>query len=344
MCGIIAILLADEDAPACQLLYDGLTMLQHRGQDAAGIVTCDTRSRTLHMRKSNGLVKEVFQTEHMLRLEGCMGISHCRYPTAGSSSSAEAQPFYTNAPFGLCLAHNGNITNGAELLHDLRERQMRHSNTDSDSEALLNLFAEELASRVRADAGTGAGASATGTGAGAGASGGPHSAAATHVACAVRRCCAGSAGSAWGATRARAGGAQGQRAGSGRSHRRTWTRRIASQSPHRPRATSRRPWTAARVDGLQAYAHGAGSGHWTGQHVLAGRRPRCGLGSPACSRLSRSACGGKVTVSLKTPTHRTCRPRRHRPRSVTYSEGSVRACRVRERTRKSQLQRAMCAR
>ena len=91
MCGIIAVLLADEDLPACQLLYDGITMLQHRGQDAAGIVTCDTRARTLHMRKSNGLVKEVFQTEHMLRLEGCMGISHCRYPTAGSIAVSAGQ-------------------------------------------------------------------------------------------------------------------------------------------------------------------------------------------------------------------------------------------------------------
>eukprot|EP00937_MAST-01D_sp_MAST-1D-sp2_P001156 g1156.t1 len=164
MCGIIAVLLADPDAPACQLLYDGLTMLQHRGQDAAGIVTCDTRNRQLHMRKSNGLVKEVFQTEHMVRLVGNMGISHCRYPTAGSSSSAEAQPFYTNTPFGLCLAHNGNLTNGSELLHELREISMRHCNTTSDSEALLNLFAHELAARVSRDQASAAAAAKEGDG------------------------------------------------------------------------------------------------------------------------------------------------------------------------------------
>jgi amidophosphoribosyltransferase len=147
MCGIIAVVLADPEGRACQLLYDGLTMLQHRGQDAAGMVTCEPERAVLHMRKSMGLVKEVFQTEHMQALRGNMGISHCRYPTAGSSSASEAQPFYTNAPFGVCLAHNGNLVNDAEIFTKLRTTSLRHSNTRSDSEALLNLFADELSER-----------------------------------------------------------------------------------------------------------------------------------------------------------------------------------------------------
>jgi amidophosphoribosyltransferase len=123
------------------MLFDGLTVLQHRGQDAAGIVTSE--HRRLHLRKDNGLVKDVFQHHHMLELRGHLGIGHCRYPTAGTSSCAEAQPLYTNYPHGICVAHNGNLTNAEELTEYMAERG-RHVNTDSDSELLLNLFAEEL--------------------------------------------------------------------------------------------------------------------------------------------------------------------------------------------------------
>jgi len=142
MCGIIGLLLADEKQVVNQLLFDGLTVLQHRGQDAAGIVTAE-KSR-LHLRKDNGLVKDVFQTHHMMELRGNVGIGHCRYPTAGSSSCAEAQPLYTNYPFGVCVAHNGNLTNTEELTIHLTEELARHLNTDSDSELLLNLFADNL--------------------------------------------------------------------------------------------------------------------------------------------------------------------------------------------------------
>ena len=125
-----------------QLLFDGLTVLQHRGQDAAGMVTAERRR--LHLRKDNGLVRDVFHTHHMMELRGNVGIGHCRYPTAGSSSCAEAQPLYTNYPHGICVAHNGNITNTQELTEYLQDSVGRHVNTDSDSELLLNLFAEAL--------------------------------------------------------------------------------------------------------------------------------------------------------------------------------------------------------
>lgn len=124
-----------------QLLFDGLTVLQHRGQDAAGMVTSE-RGR-LHLRKENGLVRDVFQPHHMIELRGNVGLGHVRYPTAGSSSCAEAQPLYTNYPYGICVAHNGNLTNTDELYADLVSNQ-RHVNTDSDSELLLNIFAEAL--------------------------------------------------------------------------------------------------------------------------------------------------------------------------------------------------------
>ena len=139
MCGIIGIV---ANTPVNQMIYDGLTVLQHRGQDAAGIMTCD-ESR-LYLRKDNGLVRDVFQTRHMLRLQGNVGIGHVRYPTAGCSSSAEAQPFYVNSPYGIALAHNGNLTNADSLKEDLFREDLRHINTSSDSEILLNVFAHEL--------------------------------------------------------------------------------------------------------------------------------------------------------------------------------------------------------
>ncbi|MEM7015930.1 MAG: amidophosphoribosyltransferase [Pseudomonadota bacterium] len=141
MCGIIGIVAQDG---VNQLLYDGLTVLQHRGQDAAGIVTCD--NRRFYLRKNNGLVRDVFQTRHMLNLRGNMGIGHVRYPTAGNASSAEAQPFYVNSPFGISFAHNGNLTNAETLKRELFREGLRHINTDSDSELLLNVFAQELQS------------------------------------------------------------------------------------------------------------------------------------------------------------------------------------------------------
>jgi amidophosphoribosyltransferase len=139
MCGIAGIV-SNENVN--QELYEALTVLQHRGQDAAGIVTCETDR--FHMRKDSGLVRDVFHTRHMRNLTGAMGIAHVRYPTAGCTSSAEAQPFYVNSPYGIALAHNGNLTNAQALKHDLFVEDQRHINTDSDSEVLLNVFAHEL--------------------------------------------------------------------------------------------------------------------------------------------------------------------------------------------------------
>jgi amidophosphoribosyltransferase len=139
MCGIIGIV---GKGPVNQALYDGLTVLQHRGQDAAGIMTFD-RGR-LYLRKDNGLVRDVFHTRHMKRLLGNMGIGHVRYPTAGSTTSAESQPFYVNSPFGISLAHNGNLINAEQLERDVFVEDLRHINTESDSEVLLNVFAHEL--------------------------------------------------------------------------------------------------------------------------------------------------------------------------------------------------------
>jgi amidophosphoribosyltransferase len=139
MCGVIGIV---GQEPVNQALYDGLTVLQHRGQDAAGIVTSD--GRRLYLRRDNGLVKEVFFERHMRALLGKMGIGHVRYPTAGSSSSAEAQPFYVNSPYGISLAHNGNLTNAEKLRKELYRQDRRQINTNSDSEILLNVFAQEL--------------------------------------------------------------------------------------------------------------------------------------------------------------------------------------------------------
>ena len=139
MCGIVGLVATSN---VNQALYDALTVLQHRGQDAAGIVTCD--DGRFYLRKDNGLAKDVFRTRHMQRLVGNMGIGHIRYPTAGSSTSAEAQPFYVNSPYGIALAHNGNLTNTHELVKDVYREDLRHVNTNSDSEVLLNVFAHEL--------------------------------------------------------------------------------------------------------------------------------------------------------------------------------------------------------
>lgn len=140
MCGIVGMV---GKGNVVYDLYDALTVLQHRGQDAAGIVTCE--GDHLNLRRSNGLVRDVFRQHHMDKLRGNMGIAHCRYPTAGTSSPAEAQPMYVNSPFGICLAHNGNLTNDQELNEDLFRSDRRHINTSSDSEVLLNVFAHELA-------------------------------------------------------------------------------------------------------------------------------------------------------------------------------------------------------
>ncbi len=139
MCGIVGIV-GKRDVNL--QLYDALTILQHRGQDAAGIVTC--QDGRLAQQKANGLVQDVFRTRHMQRLLGNIGIGHVRYPTAGSSGPALAQPFYVNSPYGIALAHNGNLTNAGKLGEELFKTDLRHVNTDSDSEVLLNVFAHEL--------------------------------------------------------------------------------------------------------------------------------------------------------------------------------------------------------
>ena len=139
MCGIVGIV---SHQPVAQVIYDALLVLQHRGQDSAGIVVSDKNK--LNLRKGNGQVSDVFHTRHMLQLTGTMGIGHVRYPTAGCSSSAEAQPFYVNSPYGITLAHNGNLTNVEKLKAELYQSDLRHINTESDSEVLLNVFAHEL--------------------------------------------------------------------------------------------------------------------------------------------------------------------------------------------------------
>jgi amidophosphoribosyltransferase len=140
MCGIVGVVAR---GPVNQLLYDALLVLQHRGQDAAGIVTSEGAS--FHMHKAPGFVRDVFRTRNMRSLRGQMGIGHARYPTAGSASAAaEAQPLYVNSPFGIVLAHNGNLTNTEQLKTDLFREDLRHVNTNSDSEVLLNVLAHEL--------------------------------------------------------------------------------------------------------------------------------------------------------------------------------------------------------
>lgn len=140
MCGIVGIV---SQNPVNEMIYAALTLLQHRGQDAAGIVTVDDESR-FRLRKANGLVSDVFQQVHMMRLQGNAGIGHVRYPTAGSSSVSEAQPFYVNSPYGISLVHNGNLTNSTILKEKLFHIARRHVNTNSDSELLLNILANHL--------------------------------------------------------------------------------------------------------------------------------------------------------------------------------------------------------
>ncbi|HQR52495.1 MAG TPA: amidophosphoribosyltransferase [Burkholderiales bacterium] len=140
MCGIVGVV---AKSPVNQLLYDALLVLQHRGQDAAGIATAE--GNRFHMHKASGLVRDVFRTRNMRDLVGNMGIAHCRYPTAGSAyNAAEAQPFYVNSPYGIVLGHNGNLTNSDELKRALFRDDLRHVNTNSDSEVLLNVLAHEL--------------------------------------------------------------------------------------------------------------------------------------------------------------------------------------------------------
>jgi len=139
MCGIVGI---HGNSPVNQSIFDALTVLQHRGQDAAGIVT--EQNGQFFLRKDNGQVRDIFRTRHMKKLQGNRGIGHVRYPTAGSSSSAESQPFYVNSPYGIVLAHNGNLTNFHELKKDVCQEDLRHLNTSSDSEVLLNVLAHEL--------------------------------------------------------------------------------------------------------------------------------------------------------------------------------------------------------
>ncbi|MCP4210688.1 MAG: amidophosphoribosyltransferase [Halieaceae bacterium] len=141
MCGLVGLVARSDVAPE---IYEALTVLQHRGQDAAGIVTCG--EGRFNQRKAEGLVRDVFRQHHMQRLSGTMGIGHVRYPTAGSSGIALAQPFYVNSPYGIAMAHNGNLTNSDTLTREIFQDDLRHLNTDSDSEVLLNVFAHELQS------------------------------------------------------------------------------------------------------------------------------------------------------------------------------------------------------
>lgn len=147
MCGVVGI---NSFEPVNQIIFDALTALQHRGQDAAGIATYDNTGK-LHQCKGNGLVRDVIGTAEMLELVGNMGIGHVRYPTAGSYLDTEAQPFYVNSPHGISLAHNGNLTNAENLAKELHYRDRRHLNTDSDSEILLNVFANALQNAASID-------------------------------------------------------------------------------------------------------------------------------------------------------------------------------------------------
>jgi amidophosphoribosyltransferase len=142
MCGIVGVF---GQTPVSSVIYESLSMLQHRGQDAAGIATCF--QDRFYLEKGNGLITDVFDAGNMARLLGNMGIGHVRYPTAGCASVAEAQPFYVNSPYGIIFAHNGNLTNVSEIVDDLFETDMRHLNTSSDSEVMLNVFAHAMVRR-----------------------------------------------------------------------------------------------------------------------------------------------------------------------------------------------------
>ncbi len=148
MCGIVGII--NQENEVFPELYDSLLMLQHRGQDAAGMVSFD--GEFFHERKSNGLVKDVFQSHHSERLRGYSGLGHVRYPTAGTLSAKEAQPFFVNAPFGIYLIHNGNLTNTEILREKIQKNYRRHLRTKSDSEVLLNIFADKVYCAQKHDA------------------------------------------------------------------------------------------------------------------------------------------------------------------------------------------------
>src|SRR5215510_9341869 len=140
MCGIVGVV---SQAPVNQLIYDALLLLQHRGQDAAGIVTL--QGHKVYMHKAKGMVRDVFRTRNMRALPGMVGLGQVRYPTAGNAySEEEAQPFYVNAPFGIVLVHNGNLTNAPALKAELVAKDRRHINTESDTEVLINVLAHEL--------------------------------------------------------------------------------------------------------------------------------------------------------------------------------------------------------
>lgn len=139
MCGVVGVV---SQSDVASTIYECLTVLQHRGQDAAGIATCD--KRRIALVKDNGLVRDVFNAENVKKLYGNMGIGHTRYPTAGGDNRLEAQPFYVNSPYGIVLAHNGNLVNTDQLRKELFEQDRRHINTGSDSEVLLNVLAHEL--------------------------------------------------------------------------------------------------------------------------------------------------------------------------------------------------------
>ncbi|KAJ7272062.1 phosphoribosyltransferase-like protein [Mycena haematopus] len=143
MCGILGLLLHDPNSDSAAEICEGLSLLQHRGQDACGIVTCGPKGR-FYQCKANGMVRDIFDSNSVARLIGGMGVGHVRYPTAGSFNNAEAQPFYVNSPYGIVFAHNGNLINTSSLLQFMDATAHRHINTSSDSELLLNIFANNL--------------------------------------------------------------------------------------------------------------------------------------------------------------------------------------------------------
>src|SRR6476660_9055359 len=147
MCGIVGVV---SSSPVNQQVYDALSLLQHRGQDSTGIATAE--GRVMHIQKAKGQVREAYRTRDMRSLLGTMGLGHVRYATRGSASSEEeAQPFYVNAPYGIILVHNGNLTNTRELTRELHEIDRRHLNTNSDTELLVNVLAHELQQQVTGD-------------------------------------------------------------------------------------------------------------------------------------------------------------------------------------------------